>query len=208
MSLLVSGADFAADSWLSCTEVGCMVDTCPGRLMRDNDRESCPFNIFTFYKLAKGDYSQPDSSIIRVGDSVILEHKMATTLNNLGGAEPKLMSYFISCDPESLVCSLSLECTADTDKYNATSFCQENVLEVRVEGKEDGEPVTHRDLIGFEYKSNHDAFLSQQCAFGCNPVTKVCAKERCVFSGNSLSQISLPGETTRCGKDLFFVRKF
>lgn len=200
---MVGNATFPSNSWLSCTQQQCTVNKCPGRLLRENDKENCPSNIFTLHKLT----SHQDSAVVRVGDTIVLEHRV------IMGNGPVIqdVSYFMSCDPSTLVCSLSLECSASVNEFNITSSCQENVLIVRAEGKEVGTPITHKDLIGLEYQSNHNAGITQQCAFGCDPETSVCAKELCVFShiGNSLSLgDDSNNEAPMCGMDMFLIQKF
>ena len=85
---------------------------------------------------------------------------------------------------------------------------------VKAEGKKDGDAITHLDVIGFEFETVHDEFFDQQCAFGCNPTTKVCSKKLCVFSnsnslGNSLGGGPTEAEENRvCGKDMFSLHKY
>ena len=89
------------------------------------------------------------------------------------------------------------------DSFSITSDCQENVLQVKAKGKVEGDAITHRDLIGLEYKFNHGTGVNErQCAFGCDPLTTICAKEVCTYS-NSLSNDPLV-----CGKDMFVIKKF
>ncbi len=211
MGLLATGSEFSDQSWLSCNDAGCKLNTCPGKYLRDNDKEKCPFNIFTLHKLLTN-----ESLVVKVGDAVVLEHKSSSE-NPLFNT-----SRFVSCDFDTQECSLSSECTAARYRFNET-FCQHNILIVRAEGKGDGETVTHKDVIGFEFRTeegpdnslSHNPHLSIQnspirCAFGCNPATNKCSKELClpVQSGNSLSLGLNPVTTpTKCGKDMFLIKK-
>ena len=196
----MNGTDFVNGSWLSCNEYQCEVNNCPGKKLRENDKELCPNNIFTLHKLSNG------SKVIRVGDEIVMEHKSYGKVMN--------SRLFVSCNPKTKICSLSSECSTD-DKYNAT-FCRENILVVRAEGKNVGEPITHRDFIGFEFKMPDipQSHFRQQCALGCNSQNGLCSKVQCIFvnhdalhlggGGNSSSN----GEEEVCGKDMFFIQKF
>lgn len=208
MALLVKGMagsnDFSDNSWLSCTQQQCSVNSCPGNLLKAADKETCPFNIFTLHKLSAGSMSELSSAVVRVGDTIVLEHRMMTETG-----EEK--SFFVSCDPSTLVCSLSLQCTANIHDYNTTSQCRDNSMIVRAEGKEVGTPITHQDIIGFEYTVDSHEFFTEQCAFGCDPLTNVCAKEQCVhtdFNSLGLTAGDSTGEAPKCGKDMFLIQKF
>ena len=195
------------NSWLSCTQQQCTVNSCPGARLNAQDTASCPFNIFTLHKLSAGLKSEPSSAVVRVGDIIVLEHRL---LDGTEEGEGQHKSLFVSCQPDTQVCSLSLQCTANISDYNTTSQCRDNMLVVRAEGKQEGTPITHQDIIGFEYitDNGHNAFFNQQCAFGCDPVTKVCSKELCIHTNfNTLGEDLSSSETPKCGKDMFLIQK-
>ena len=183
--------------------------SCPGRLLKDNDRTDCPNYVFTLYKVILS--SEASSRIVRVGDSIVLEHlPMDMIPDENGESKSKKRRLFVSCNPHTSVCSLSSSCVTETNRFNA-SYCRENVLIVRAEGKKVGDIITHTDLIGFEFETLHNPFFQEQCALGCNPSTKICSKKLCVFStSNSLNpnSLSAPEDARQCGKDMFFIRKF
>ena len=195
------------NSWLSCTQQQCTVNSCPGARLNTQDTASCPFNIFTLHKLSAGLKSEPSSAVVRVGDIIVLEHRL---LDSAEEGEGQNKSFFVSCQQDTQVCSLSLQCTANISDYNTTSQCRDNMLVVRAEGKQEGTPITHQDIIGFEIVTeNHNQFFTEQGALRCDPTTKVCSREVCVqnsFNSLGVDETST-GETQRCGQDLFTVQK-
>lgn len=197
VALKVSGSNFPENLWLSCTDQQCTVNDCVGKKFRQKDVKSCSSNVFNLHKVVSGT-TRRGSGVVRVGDSVILERKHP------------FPHRFLFCNEKTLICSLSRVCVLGQYSYNNSSFCREHVLIVRAEGKRNGQAITHKDLIGFEFQTRHDGFFEQQCAFGCNPSTNVCSKKLCVFSSsNSLLGGASAQETTRvCGKDMFFVKKY
>ena len=160
--------------WLKCTQNECTLNTCLGKKLRENDRVRCPYSLFTLHKL-----SNNNTNIIRVGDEIILEHK---SIMDEDGASMFNSSMYMSCDSGGHSCAISSNCSTD-DMYNKT-ICLENILIVRIAGKQDGDCMIHGDSITLEFRSeyNNDRF-----AFGCDSVTNVCTRKIC-GRANSLLQ--------------------
>ena len=189
---------FTNNSWLSCNNHECTVNNCPGKNFRAGDVARCPDNIFYLHKVIPGT-NRRESGVVRAGNSIILERR----------AGSRLRSKFLYCNQETQVCHLSNVCVVRGREYNDVSFCREHVLIVRAEGKNDTEPITHRDHIGFQFRTDHDPEFHRQCAFGCNPITKTCTKELCVHLGsNALDAVSTPEDAPKCGKDVFSIHKY
>ena len=207
VSLQINGSDFTDSEWFSCTADGCSVGTCPGKFLRDDDLIECPNYIFTLYKVKLENTS---SRILRVGDSIVLEHLPLDSLppdDNTEVWRRERRRLFVACNPTTQSCSLSSSCVTEANRFNA-SYCRENVLVVRVQGKEVGEIVTHRDLLGFEFETLHNPYFDEQCALGCNPVTKTCSKKLCVVTDSNSLLGGVTEEAPQCGKDMFFIKKF
>lgn len=201
VALRVSGDNFPTSSWLSCSDRQCTVNDCLGRNFRSHDLRRCPQNVFYLHKIRTGT-ARRQSGVVRVGDSIVLERRT--------GFPPHAMSSYLFCNAETQVCSLSDICFNGQHNYNTTRFCREHVLIVKAEGKNDGDAITHLDLIGFEFEAIHDDIFEQRCALGCNPATRVCSKKLCVFSNSNSLHSGRPTDAAVnrvCGKDMFFVQK-
>ena len=212
VGLRLNITSFGDRSWMSCTSTECSASTCPGRLLRQADVAKCPNNIFRLRKIigqeeAVDEQYRP-TGVVRVGDPIVLEKMPVISAEGASGTNE--VSY-VSCNQATRVCSLSGPCEISSNKYGNTEYCRENVLVVRATGKVKGDAITHKDSIGFEFQTAHNDFFDDRCALGCDPVTKVCKKKRCVFTSSNSLTFGLDETPTekapKCGMDLFSIFK-
>lgn len=198
MGLLVMDNSFNNQLWLKCTQDKCTLDECLGKKLRENDRDQCPYSFFTLHKLSN------KNGIVRVGDEIVLEHK---SILGEDGSSMFNRSMYVSCDSNTESCAISSNCSMDDD-FNNNTFCQENILIVRAVGKRDGEAITHRDKIGLEFRLLQDhGFFDYQCAFGCDPQTKQCKKDRCLANPINFLSTGAGEAGLSCRKDMFMIQK-
>lgn len=197
--------DGTESTWLSCDNATCELNRCPGKKLRENDKQECPQNTFTIHRI---DTTQ---KIISAGDRVVLEQGSNVGLlshdpDSGVTAAPLPTREFISCDFQTFHCHLSSECVTEDNAFDHT-HCYRNILIVRAEGKRDGEAIEHRDLIRFEFEADADSTFNEKCGLSCEQDSpRVCSKKRCVAADfNTIGGLTGPDET--CG-EVFCVKKF
>ena len=129
--------------WVSCTNVSCTLDTCPGNRFKVEKMSACPEFIFTVLKLPASEIDQDD--YIRTGDRIVLMDAEGS---------------FCGLDG---VCDDLPSCRSEETIFNETQ-CPEKVLTVKP-AILPGSPATlvHKDSVTFQRVLSASSSEAVQC---------------------------------------------